>query len=194
MSGINISSGSRRTYRLVVERADEGVPIAILGSRDWSFRLDDRVDTADYGRISDLIRRKAEMKGRAAQAHLPLWATSVAISKRTWFLTSLAGLSSSLILAVCPDNDCWGVSSVRVISGAGPDIAANGIANVGRWTTIGVEAKVLLATKRTRGQVYDDILEFCLSLKLATLVSSRSKQCVACRRKPEAYIHYSKGT
>lgn len=35
-------------YRLVVEGTDEGISVAIFCGRDRSFRLDDRVDTADY--------------------------------------------------------------------------------------------------------------------------------------------------
>jgi len=38
---------SKKTYRLPVERADECVAIAIFGSSDWRFRLDDWVDTTN---------------------------------------------------------------------------------------------------------------------------------------------------
>lgn len=72
------------TYRVVVQRANEGVSIAIFGRGHRSLGLEDRVDAADCGRM--LVSELAlQLDGHWCS---PRWATSVAISKRRWFLTS----------------------------------------------------------------------------------------------------------
>jgi hypothetical protein len=47
--------GARATYRLPVERPNEGVSISIFGCCDGSFRLDDGVNTSNFGVVSSYV-------------------------------------------------------------------------------------------------------------------------------------------
>ena len=70
------SSGMSATYRLPVERTDEGVSISIFSGRDGSFGLDDGVNSTDWTVVSSAVLIVF------IQGHIPRLATSVAISKR----------------------------------------------------------------------------------------------------------------
>lgn len=76
--------GSGATYRLVVEGSDESVAVAILGGCHWCLGLDNGVNASDWREVS--IWEHSSTGG--GEMRLPRWATSVAISKRRWFLTS----------------------------------------------------------------------------------------------------------
>lgn len=97
---------------MVVERADEGVSVAIFGCGDGGLGLDDGVDAADWGtgvskvrggRGASLHTKLAAAVGlrRAESKRIPLWATSVAISNRRWFLTSRAAFTPSAAMVIC---------------------------------------------------------------------------------------------
>lgn len=77
---------SRKTDRLVVERADESVTVTILGSRHRRFRLDDGVDTTNFYTSIRSVREQLIFMN--VSENLPRCATSVATSNNRWSLTS----------------------------------------------------------------------------------------------------------
>lgn len=50
----------------MVERTDKSVTVAILGSGDGRFRLDDGVDTTDWAHRLDITNRDQQSKGKAS--------------------------------------------------------------------------------------------------------------------------------
>ena len=84
------------TYGSTIERADEGIAVAILGSGDGGFRLDHGVDASNYA--VELSRGRAVVGGY----FLPRLAASVETSKSTWSLISRFDESgSSMVPLVC---------------------------------------------------------------------------------------------
>lgn len=80
--------------RLVGQRTDQGVPVAILGDGDGDLGLDDRVDTSDCKGQSRMTSAGVQHEKVRSGCYEPLLATSQAHSKRRAFLTSRFGGSS----------------------------------------------------------------------------------------------------